>query len=712
MAGKKETIRELTQSAWSTLLVTYRQEQKGELSRDQAQKEAIGLLRSLRYGPEMKDYFWINDLEGRMIMHPYTRQFEGKDLSGYTDSQGIHVFQKFVDVAREKEAGFVQYMWQWKDDPSLKVPKLSYVKLFKPWGWVVGTGIYIKDAQEEIAALTHKLTLISVGILSCIVALSFYGIWQSSKTESARRITEDSLRKERDFTRNLIDTAPSFVLLLDSHGKIITSNRFTAEHTGYSNEELQNQDWFQLCVPEWARAGAREAFTQAAQGRDVGGYINPIVSHHGDEAYVEWYSTVLRSPNDEFTGVLAIGHDVTERLKANEEKHKLEEQLHHAQKLEAVGQLAGGVAHDFNNLLTVVMGNIELLREAIPAEREACELVDTIKQAADQAAGVTRSLLTFSRKIPVEKKPVNLNQTVDECIRMLRRIIPSTIDVSYHKDHAEPLWVNADNVQLQQVLINLAINARDAMPEGGDLEISLSRLKQLPEDISEEVLDTGRSFVRLEVRDTGMGISPKDMERIFEPFFTTKTWGKGTGLGLSIIHSIVKGHDGHIDVQSQPDHGTSFTVILPRLEMTQKEENTGTLPEAVPVGLGETILLAEDHQFIREMLVAGLQSAGYRVFQTADGKTLLDTYQNNYDKIHLVILDLDLPQRSGQECLREIRKRDGKIPVILISGSVDTEFEGSRNANVHFLRKPFQITEFNAMVSKIIRSYKHTETEL
>ena len=388
---------------------------------------------------------------------------------------------------------------------------------------------------------------------------------------------------------------------------------------------------------------------------------------------------------------------IIERRQTEDDKAALQTQLHQAQKMEAVGLLAGGVAHDLNNLLTVIRGNAGRVRGMLAADHKAHEALIVLEQAAQQAAGVTRSLLTFSRGLPVEKKPLDLCAVVEESTRLLRRMIPAAIELDVDVQREPPLWIRADSTQLQQVVLNLAINARDAMPDGGTLRVAVA---PAGESDAGELVDSSSSAAlhgRLEVTDTGVGVPLEIRERIFEPFFTTKERGQGTGLGLSVVHGIVEDHGGRITVQSQVGVGSTFTIVFPCVRPEPASEEPSTPATITPQGHGELILLAEDDAHTRGIIALTLESLGYRVLQAADGLAVLDICERYRQKLRLFILDLDLPKCSGLECISEIRGRGMTTPVVAITGNVALGLD-IPDCETVLLCKPFGMPELASVV--------------
>ena len=388
---------------------------------------------------------------------------------------------------------------------------------------------------------------------------------------------------------------------------------------------------------------------------------------------------------------------------AEQQRANMREQLHQAQKMEAVGLLAGGVAHDFNNLLTVISGHVELARGQVSDGSGVLASLATVEEAVEQAAGVTRSLLTFSQKVPAEKKPINLCAAIEKAMRMLRRTLPASMEFVVDTECDPAPWVRADPTQLQQIVLNLAINARDAMPEGGTLRISISSSGS-DGGGSTPPSSMDRPFAQVIVEDTGAGMSPEVLSRIFEPFFTTKSRGRGTGLGLAVVHGIVEDHEGQIEVRSELGTGTTFTISFPCV--SPKPPDTGAGGEAGRCrGHGELVLLAEDDFQVRAIVAATLASLGYEVVQAADGDALLECFERHQSRIKLFILDVDLPKRNGLDCLRAIRAKGVETPALVISGSVDAELADQLDDESILLPKPFQTIELGRVVRNMLAAH-------
>lgn len=375
--------------------------------------------------------------------------------------------------------------------------------------------------------------------------------------------------------------------------------------------------------------------------------------------------------------------DRTAKLEAETaENRKLQEQLLQTQKLDAVGTMASGIAHDFNNSLAVISGFAEIAKNA---STDPKEFIDHILTATKQAAGTTKSLLTFSRDSPGEKAPQDLIQLVRETTDFLRRMLPTSISVKYHEPASATIWSSIDTAHIQQVLVNVAMNARDAMQDRGEISISV------------ELDPNQHGFARLSVSDNGCGMSAEVRERIFDPFFTTKSRGQGTGLGMSIVHGIIKDHQGSIQVESAPGEGSTILISLPLCEPCPTEMES---PRPLLCGRGELILVAEDHRDVQTMIQTQLSSAGFRVLTADDGADALRLLEEHHADIHVALLDIDLPIQDGKSCLREISQRYPRLPVIMMSGlsSVDP-----LQLETPFLRKPFDCATLLSTVNTALR---------
>jgi two-component system cell cycle sensor histidine kinase/response regulator CckA len=495
-----------------------------------------------------------------------------------------------------------------------------------------------------------------------------------------RKKAEEALRSSEERARTLFETVNLIVLGLDADGRVDYVNPFFLKLTGFSKTEVLGHDWF-VFLPERIRPTLQGAFRDLLEQGFHPHYENPVLTKSGEERMVAWNNTVLRDAHGRPTGTLSIGEDITQR-------NQLEVQLRQAQKMEAVGRLAGGVAHDFNNVLTAVFGYVDLLREELPADGEAQKDLMEVRKAAERAAGLTRQLLAFSRQQVLEPVVLHINDLVEDFEKMLRRVIGE--DVAFRLALAKDAGnVRADPGQLHQVVMNLVVNARDAMPTGGTLIIETANA-DLTEQYAElhQPVIPGR-YVLVAVSDTGTGMTPEVKARIFEPFFTTKEKGKGTGLGLSTVYGIVKQSGGYVWVYSELGRGTTFKIYLPRVD--NAPDQIAKPKESRTLAGTETILLAEDDAILRPLARQLLEKLGYTVLEGEDAETALAAAAAHKGPIHLLVADVVMPGPSGRELARRLAEVRPETKVLYVSGYTDDAIvhHGMLEPGLNFLQKPF-----------------------
>jgi len=496
------------------------------------------------------------------------------------------------------------------------------------------------------------------------------------RVEERTKALRESERRFRDMLQNL----KLLAVILDAQGNVTFVNEHMLQLTGWSPAEVLAQDFFARFVAPDRRGEARTEFLEKVrQGRLSIHEESEILTGTGEHRLVTWTHTLLRDAGGRVIGTASIGIDSTE-------EKRLEERLRVSQKLEAVGRLAGGVAHDFNNLLTIILGysDLALLSAREPSVREH---VAEVKKASERAAALTKQLLAFSRRQVLQPSVLDLRAVVADTDKMLRRLIGEDIEL-LSVTSADLGRVRADRGQIEQVLMNLVVNARDAMPEGGRLTLETQNVYVDEAYGHAHGMVTG-AYVLLSVTDSGHGMDAATQARMFEPFFTTKKEGKGTGLGLATVYGIVKQSGGHIWVYSEVGRGTSFKIYLPRVFEATAE--VGTVP-AVPDDLRgtETILVVEDDDALRRMAVEALQLFGFRVLQAAAAEEAL-TLLDKSGRVDLMLTDIVLPHMSGRELARQLEGRRPEMKVIFMSGYAEQAAvrHGLIDRDQPFLSKPF-----------------------
>ncbi|PSM30966.1 PAS domain-containing sensor histidine kinase, partial [Haliangium sp. UPWRP_2] len=499
---------------------------------------------------------------------------------------------------------------------------------------------------------------------------------------TARKQVEEALREsERNF-RTIFEEASIGLAYVDSDFRLRKVNLALCQFLGYTFEELQSKTFVEITHPEDIDVDAE----QAARG-----FRGEITSYQMEKRYLRksgeivWGHltvTMMHSADGKLVSAIGMVENITGRKSA-------EEQLRQAQKMEALGRLAGGVAHDFNNLLTAIKGYCELSMEQLAADHWLRGNLAEVLQAADRASTLTRQLLAFGRKQVRRPKLIDLSSTVDDMQRMLRRLIGENIKLTTSIE-SRLGTVHADPSQIEQVIVNLVVNARDAMPRGGRLTIELGN-SQLDEEYarSHPEVTPGR-YVMLAVSDTGIGMSRAVQQRIFEPFFTTKEPGMGTGLGLPTVYGIVKQSDGHIWVYSEEGVGSTFKIYLPIISGAAPLTEPPP-PESQVAGGHESILLVEDDDSVRNMVVRMLSESGYRVVAARDGVEAIQLCEDDSREFQLLITDVIMPKMGGRELAAALHSKRPLLKVLYISGYAHDGMvhRGALEPGVTLLEKPF-----------------------
>jgi PAS domain S-box-containing protein len=487
----------------------------------------------------------------------------------------------------------------------------------------------------------------------------------------------------------LRDSSAHGVVMLDGPGYVRTWNRSMERLTGYRSEEIIGRE-FSLIYSNDKLDGeepGRALRAAIAQGRfEEDGWNR---RKDGTPYWCELSICALYGRDHQITGFAVIMRDRPSGGPEQELARQTEDQLRQAQRMEAIGRLAGGIAHDFNNLLTAIQGHVQFLLDDLPETHPS--LVDAleIKKSADRATSLTRQLLTFSRRQELQPKIVNLNEIIHEMSNLLRRVINEDIQLNTNLE-AELAPVRADPGQIEQVIMNLVVNARDAMPRGGSISLRTANV-ELDDQYAERKLEVGPGpYVMLSVSDNGVGMDRETQSHIFEPFFTTKDHGKGTGLGLATVYGIVKQSGGHIWVYSEPGHGTTFKIYMPRVIATDEtlHRPAKLKDSALP---GETILLVEDEPTVRNLARRVLEARGYTVLEAGSGKDAIRIASGRTGPIHLMLSDVVVPDMNGSAIAQQLHQSHPTLRLLFMSGynDEDVKLQGIVEAGAPFIEKPF-----------------------
>jgi two-component system cell cycle sensor histidine kinase/response regulator CckA len=500
--------------------------------------------------------------------------------------------------------------------------------------------------------------------------------------------------EERIRLATAVDQAAESVIISDKRGAIQYVNPAFERISGFTREDIVGRNFRVLKSDTHDEEFYREMYRTISSGK---GWAGQIDNRMKDGSLRQFETTIspIRDDSGAIVNFVSVNRDVTQEV-------ALEAQLLQAQKMEAVGTLAGGIAHDFNNLLQVIQGYTEVLIHGVNEDPSHHEALQKIHRSAKRGAELTRQLLTFSRKVQSERRPLDLNQEVEQVKNLLERTIPKMIEIELHLDKA-PAIVSADPVQVEQALMNLAVNAMDAMSDGGRIIIETERATLDERFCKTHLGARPGEYVLLTISDTGHGMNKEVVEHVFEPFYTTKEVGKGTGLGLAMVYGIVKTHEGYILCYSELDTGTTFKIYLPALVQGEHWREAGAGDDQLKGG-DETILLVDDEKYIRELGVELLTDVGYKVFTATDGEGALELYRKEQKRIDLVILDLVIPGMGGKKCYEEILKINPQAKILIVSGySVNGPGQEAMEAGAKgFVGKPFDVSHMLTTVRHIL----------
>jgi len=533
-----------------------------------------------------------------------------------------------------------------------------------------------------------------------ILVLCIFAIFGShvQYTYNKRRDADNALRESSEKYRTILESIEEGYFETDQKGNLTFSNEAFGKILGYPRNQLLGMNSRDYTTPDTAEKISRimEQIEQTGRPEDVTDY--DVIRKDGSKAALELSISLLTDKDGKPVGFRGMLRDVTRRKETEYKNRLLEIQLQQAQKMESIGTLAGGIAHDFNNILMGIQGNATLMLLKIESEHPNYEKIKNVEKFVQNGTELTNQLLGFARRGKYLVKTTDLNEVIEKSSALFAR---TKKEIQVHTVFHDEIWaVEVDRGQIEQALLNLYVNAWQAMPAGGDIYLKTRNVMLDSSYVKPFKVEPGK-YVEISVTDTGVGIDRKTRERIFEPFFTTKEMGRGTGLGLASVYGIIKSHSGYIEVHSEKEKGTTFTVYLPASEKEPVREKT--VPAAMLKGTG-TILLIDDEKMILDVGRELLEELGYTVLSALSGREALDIFQKNSDKIDLVIMDMIMPGMGGGETFDRLRAINPNIKVLLSSGY---SVNGQASKILHrgcdgFIQKPFNLNQLAEKIGKIM----------
>jgi two-component system cell cycle sensor histidine kinase/response regulator CckA len=524
---------------------------------------------------------------------------------------------------------------------------------------------------------------------------------------SERKRVEVEVKRQAMFLQILIDAMPYPIFYKDRQGRYLGCNRAFERFHGLSSEQLAGKTVYDIAAPELAQVfdeADKDLFLHP--GTQI--YEAGIKTSDGERHEVIFHKATFEGPDGELAGLVGTIVDITERKRAEKERQTLQDQLAAVRRMESIGRLAGGVAHDFNNMLGVILGNVELVLATLDPAQPLWANLEEIRKAAEHSADLTRQLLAFARKQTVSPRVLDLNQTVDSMLTMLRRLVGEDIELAWMPGF--DIWsVRIDPAQIDQILINLAANARDSIAGVGKVSLNTKNIIADEAYCRTSIGLTPGAYVRLTVSDNGCGMDGETRTNIFEPFFTTKQQGKGTGLGLATVYGIVKQNHGVINVYSEPGEGTTFKIYLPRHE-SQGIQTSARAEAALPIGGSETVLLVEDEPMLLELTQIMLTTLGYAVLTAATPSEAIRLVRSHSSRIHLLITDVVMPEMNGRDLAGQLNPHCPQLKQLFMSGyTADViAHHGVLDEGVHFIQKPFSLKDLAAKVREALDAGQQT----
>jgi PAS domain S-box-containing protein len=702
------------------------------------QEEVIEFIEKIRFGRD--GYVFVGQWDGVSL----TRPAKGRNMWDVTDSLGTKIVQEMIRLAKEG-SGYLEYVMPKLDDKR-PAPKLSYTVGIPEWKWYVGTGIYIdeietaiaqrkKEVDKRIIGNLVKIAWVLGGIIGSVCLAAFYVLRKARKNldaftvffkrasfeldeinpdemnyaelqnlahsandmVKARKRAGQELARAHEVLKTILERSPFGVVLIGRDRKVRWANRYICTLAGVENATVfYGKECGEYLCPTEQNACPILDRQQVIDNSER-------ILRRKDGLEIPILKTVMEIEMNGEQVLLETFVDITERKVAEKERERLQMQLIQAQKMEAVGQLAGGVAHDFNNMLGVIIGYSELILEQVdPTQQFHAELME-IQKAAHRSADLTRQLLTFARKQTVAPQVLDLNQTVEGMLNMLRRLIGENINLIWMPGNG--LWlIKMDPSQIDQILANLCVNARDAIAGVGKITVETENTP-LSEDYC--VTHAGSlpgEYVRISVSDTGNGMDTETLAHIFEPFFTTKGVGEGTGLGLATVYGAVKQNNGFINASSEPGRGTTFTIYIPRYRDNVLPAARTVAGDNIPSGT-ETILLVEDEPMILKMTTQMLVGQGYHVLGASSPWEAIRLAKENIGSIDLLMTDVIMPEMNGRDLVKQLFSISPNIKCLFMSGYTASVIahHGVLDEGVHFIQKPFSMSDLGEKLREALK---------
>jgi len=525
-----------------------------------------------------------------------------------------------------------------------------------------------------------------------------------------RKENERAVKKERDMAEHYLNTIEVMMVAIDREGVINLINRKGCQILGYEAKELIGKNWFESCVPEELRQECVELYTSPDKAAQLEYKELPVITATGMVKTIAWHYNVLNDDEGNMSGLLASGTDITEVRAKEREREQIRNQLQQAQKMEAVGQLTGGIAHDFNNIIASIMGHTELVMTRLKyvEDEKVRKYLDHVYKSGERARDLVEKMLAFSRgQGGGAPSDVQLDAAIEDVIKMLRSIIPSTIAIESHYER-EAISALTTTIDLQQIIMNLCINARDAMKGAGKIDISVYTSKRMRGVCSSCHGNLDGDYVVVSVKDTGVGISKQDQLKIFEPFFTTKGVGEGSGMGLSVVHGVIHDHGGHLQVISELGKGTEFRIYLKSSDYQVRGPEEHSVPLDTDIERNGVILVVDDEPLVGNFVSEVLEGKGHTVVSMAEPKRALETVKSNPTVISLIITDYSMPEMDGIALAEKVRDLECHVPIIVCTGYSDAiDPDRSQEAGISaIINKPMRAEELISLVDMVLASRK------